>query len=146
MSNQSVHFMSNKMNWATPKSFYDKINEEFNFTLDACAEEWNKKCDNYFSKEEDALTKDWTGNVYMNPPYGREIPKFVKKAYEESQKNANVVVGLIPARTDTKWFHDWVLDKAEIRFIKGRIRFEHEKGVGGSASFPSLLVIWKSEN
>jgi len=140
---QSVHFMSEKMNWATPKSYFDEVNEEFNFTLDACAEEWNKKCDNYFSKEDDALSKDWTGNVWMNPPYGKEIPKFVKKAYEESQKNANVVVGLIPARTDTKWFHDWVVGKAEIRFIKGRIRFEHEKGAGGSPAFPSLLVIWK---
>lgn len=142
---QQVAPSGGKNNWATPNHIFAPLDAEFHFDWDVCAEDWSKKCDNYWSKEDNCLTKDWSGNCFMNPPYGKGengITNFVKKAYEESQKDANVVVGLLPAKTDTKWFWDWVHGKAEIRFVKGRIRFEHEQGRGGTPTFPSIIVIW----
>lgn len=129
--------------WATPQEFFDKLNEEFHFTLDPCACEDNRKCEKFFSKEDDGLSKDWGGeNVFCNPPYGRGITeKWVEKAYSESQKPNTLVVCLLPARTDTRWFHDYVLaKKAEIRFVRGRLKFGDGKE---SAPFPSIVVIFK---
>ena len=126
--------------WSTPQDFFDKVNQEFNFNLDVCANNENKKCEKYHSIENDGLLQSWEGVCWMNPPYGKTIGKWVKKAYEESRKNC-IVVGLLPARTDTSYFHDYIYNKAEIRFIRGRLKFGGSKN---SAPFPSMLVIWRN--
>jgi len=137
--------MSSKSeDWATPQDFFDLVDEEFHFTLDACASDWNHKCDNYFTKESDGLSKDWSDDVvWMNPPYGREISKWMKKAYESSLEGA-VVVCLVPARTDTAWWHDYAMH-GDIRFLRGRLKFENEDGPMDAAPFPSALVIFGSQ-
>lgn len=102
--------MSSKTdNWATPQDFFDKLNEEFHFTLDPCADSENHKCDLFFTREQNGLNQDWGGHtVFCNPPYGREIADWVKYAYEQSQKPDTTVVMLIPARTDTRYFHEYI--------------------------------------
>jgi len=131
--------------WATPRDFFEQLNDEFNFNLDPCASHDNHKCERYFTIKEDGLAQSWNGRVYMNPPYGREIKKWVKKAFEEISINPNceIVVALLPARTDTSWFHDYIYHHAEIRFLRGRIRFE---GADGPAPFPSMIVIWRKKD
>ena len=132
---------SNTPEWATPQSFFDALNQEFHFDLDPCSTHENAKCERHFTKEDDGLSKSWGGGiVFCNPPYGRELPKWVKKCYEESQRGAFVVM-LIPARTDTRWFHDYIYGKAEIRFIKGRLKFGNAKQ---SAPFPSMVVVFRT--
>lgn len=142
MINKSL-FSSDKMNWCTPKSFYDKLNRIYNFTLDACATDKSAKCPKYFTPETDGLNQSWEGNVvFCNPPYGKDISKWIKKAYDESRKPNTTVVLLIPARTDTKYFHDYIYGKARLRFIKGRLKFEDEEGnTKSSAPFPSMVVV-----
>lgn len=130
-------FTSSTDLWSTPQDFFDKLNDEFMFDLDVCATNENAKCENYFTISDDGLNEKWTGSVWCNPPYGREIGKWVKKAHE-SRETAEVVM-LLPARTDTKWFHDYIYNKAEIRFIKGRLKFGGSKN---SAPFPSMVVIF----
>jgi phage N-6-adenine-methyltransferase len=138
--NTEVMFSSESSEWATPQEFYNELNKEFHFTLDPCATVENAKCDKFYTINEDGLKQDWGGEtVFCNPPYGREIGKWVKKAYEESQKGCTVVC-LLPARTDTRWFHDYILGKAEIRFIKGRLKFGGHKN---AAPFPSMIVIYR---
>ena len=134
-----VHYLSNTNEWSTPPALYKELDREFNFTLDPCATKENAKCDNYFTKEDDGLKQSWDGHaVFMNPPYGRVIGKWVKKAYNESI-NGSIVVCLIPARTDTSYWHKYVFPYAEIRFIKGRVRF----GLGlKDAPFPSAVAIF----
>lgn len=145
-----VHFSTGKDDWETPQDFFNVLNREFNFTLDPCADEFNHKCDKYYTVQQDGLKQDWNGEaVFCNPPYSRKTKTnlgqiaWVKKCYEESNKGG-IVVMLIPARTDTIMFHDYILGKAEIRFIKGRIRFE----VAGEKSkvpapFPSMIVVYR---
>ena len=133
-------FSSNTDMWATPQDFFDVINKEFNFTVDVCATAENTKCSLFFTPEQDGLMQKWEGVCYMNPPYGRSIGKWIQKAYNSSKEGA-VVVGLLPARTDTKWFHEYIYNKAEIRFIKGRLKFG---GCKNSAPFPSMIVIWRT--
>ena len=138
--------------WCTPQDFFDKLNKEFNFTLDPCATEKSTKCIKYFTAIDDGLKQDWSNNiVFVNPPYGRNIGKWVKKCYEESLKGNTIVVLLIPARTDTKYFHNYILNKASIRFIKGRLTFwdlDGEKYCKKAfdsmtpAPFPSMIVIY----
>ena len=137
----NVHFSSKSNEWTTPQHLFDELNQEFNFTLDPCATEENAKCSKHFTIEDDGLSKDWSNDVvFMNPPYGREIKKWIKKAYEESLKGATVVC-LIPARTDTTYWHDFIFDKADdIRFLKGRLKFGNGKN---SAPFPSAIVVYK---
>lgn len=137
--NTQVMFSSATDMWATPRDFFDKLNEEFNFSLDVCATAENAKCGNYYTKEQDGLSMPWTGVCWCNPPYGREIGKWVAKAYASSAGGATVVM-LLPARTDTKWFHDYIYGKAEIRFIKGRLKFG---GSQNSAPFPSMVVVFR---
>lgn len=140
---KNIHFSSKTDQWSTPQDFFNKLNDEFNFNLDPCADDTNHKCDTYFTKEDDGLQQSWGGYiVFCNPPYGREIGKWVKKAYEESTENDAVVVMLIPARTDTKYFHEYIYNKAEIRFIKGRLKFG---GHNNSAPFPSMVIIFKNK-
>ena len=127
--------------WSTPQWIFDKLHEEFAFTLDVCATKENAKCEFYFTKDNlgGGLFEDWVGVAcWMNPPYGREIVKWVKKAYEESLKGATVIC-LLPARPDTRWWHDYVMKAKEIRFIKGRLKFG---GAKNSAPFPSCVVIF----
>ena len=132
-------FTSNTDVWATPKKFFDELNKEFNFTLDPCSNSENAKCSKFFTEKENGLIQNWDNEiVFMNPPYGREISKWVKKA---SEARGGLVVCLLPARTDTKYFHDYIYGKAEIRFIKGRLKFGDSKN---SAPFPSMVVIFKS--
>ncbi len=137
----SVHFSSKTNEWSTPQSFFDELDKEFNFTLDPCATHDNAKCDKYYTIEDDGLLQDWSKDiVFMNPPYGREIKHWVQKAYEESLKGATVVC-LIPARTDTTYWHSYIFDKADdIRFIKGRLKFGDGKN---SAPFPSAVIVYK---
>lgn len=136
-------FSSKSDQWATPKEFYDLLNQEFQFTLDPCADYANHKCDKFFTKEIDGLKQDWNNeNVFCNPPYGREMGIWVKKCYDEVmiKKRCNIAVMLIPARTDTRWFHDYIYNNAEIRFIKGRLKFG---GAKYNAPFPCMVVIYR---
>lgn len=128
---------SNTDLWSTPDDFFKMVDREFSFELDVCATKDNAKCLAYYTFEDDGLLQDWSGRCWMNPPYGREIGKWVAKAFNS---DCDVVVGLLPARTDTKWFHDYIYGKAEIRFIKGRLKFGCAKN---NAPFPSMLVIWR---
>lgn len=136
--NVDVMFSSKTDLWSTPQDFFDELDSEFHFTLDACALPENAKCDQYFTPEQDGLKHDWVGTVWCNPPYGREIGTWVEKAYQAALGGAKVVM-LLPARTDTKWFHKYIYGKAEIRFIKGRLKFGGSKN---SAPFPSMVVIF----
>lgn len=125
--------------WATPQKLFDALDQEFHFTLDPCSTHENAKCQKHYTKEDDGLSKSWQGEVvFCNPPYGKDLPQWVKKCYEES-RHADVVM-LIPARTDTRWFHDYVYHNAQIHFIRGRIKFQ---GARYNAPFPSMLVIFK---
>ena len=124
MKNLKTMLSSKDMTWETPQDFFDTLDLEFNFTLDACATKENAKCERYFTPEIDGLKQDWQGqNVFCNPPYGSEIKHWVKKCYTEGQKPETLVVMLIPARTNTNWFHDYCLKYAEIRFLRGRPKF-----------------------
>lgn len=134
--NTDLMFSSKTDLWSTPQAFFDELDREFHFTLDVCALPENAKCPRYFTPEEDGLKQEWTGVCWCNPPYGRELPKWVEKA----AKSSATVVMLIPARTDTRWFHDLVLPFTEIRFIKGRLKFG---GAVNSAPFPSMIVIFR---
>lgn len=139
-----VLFSSKETEWETPQDFFDALDAEFRFTLDPCASVTNHKCDKYFTKDENGLLQDWSGEtVFCNPPYGKDIRHWVEKCYLESVKNKITVVMLIPARTDTRWFHDFVYHKAEIRFVKGRLKFG---GTKNSAPFPSMVVIYRGNN
>ena len=121
------------------------MNEEFQFTLDAASDNKNFKVKNHYTKEDDALRQKWTGRVFCNPPYGRELGKWVKKAYEESLKEyCELVVLLIPSRTDTSYWHDFIFNKAqEIRFLRGRIKFEVNGQASDPAPFPSAVIVFK---
>lgn len=142
--NTDVMFSSNSEEWATPQEFYNSLNKEFNFNLDPCANALNHKCDIYFTKQDDGLLQNWGGKtVFCNPPYGKVIGDWVKKAHEEAQKPNTTVVMLIPARTDTKYFHDYIYQKHEIRFIRGRLKFGDSKN---SAPFPSMVVIMRAKD
>lgn len=132
-------FSSNTDLWETPQNFFDDLDREFNFDLDVCAIEANAKCYKFYSPEDDGLKQDWIGSCWMNPPYGRQIGKWVEKAYTEHIRHGSRIVCLLPARTDTKWFHNYILEKAEIRFIKGRLKFSGSKG---NAPFPSMVVVY----
>ena len=123
--------------WETPQELFEELNREFNFELDVCADESNRKCERYFTKTQNGLAQSWGGvTAWCNPPYGRDIASWVKKAAEES----GTVVMLLPARTDTRWFHEFVWKKTEIRFIKGRLKFG---GAKASAPFASMVVIFR---
>lgn len=136
-----VLFSSENEVWATPQDFFDKLNQEFHFNLDPCALPENAKCSKFFTPADNGLIQDWGGaKVFCNPPYGRKIIDWVRKCYEESKKPDTTVVMLIPARTDTRYFHDYIYHKAkEIRFIRGRLKFGGSKN---AAPFPSMVVIF----
>ena len=126
--------------WGTPQGFFDELNVEFGFTLDVCASDWNHKCDRFFTEKVDGLSQVWDGVCWMNPPYGREIKFWMAKAVESWKAGATVVC-LVPARTDTAWWHDYAM-QGEIRFLRGRLKFEAVDGVKSSAPFPSAVIIY----
>lgn len=135
-------FSHNTDEWETPKELFETLNAEFGFTLDPCSTEKNHKCEKYYTIENCGLSHTWIGEtVFVNPPYSR-CTEWVQKSYYEWLTNNITIVLLIPARTDTKWFHNYVYGKAEIRFIKGRLKFSDSKN---SAPFPSMLVIYRKE-
>ena len=131
----NVHFSSASVEWPTPQDFFDRINARFGFDLDVCATPDNAKCSRYFTEADDGLQQDWTGIAWMNPPYGRQIGKWVRKAWESAQAGATVVC-LLPARTDTAWWHDYCI-KGDVEFLRGRLKFGGHKN---SAPFPNALV------
>lgn len=137
---EKIYHSSKSVEWATPQDFFEKYNKQFQFTLDVCATKQNAKCLFYFDKEINGLIKSWGRNVcWMNPPYGRnETALWIRKAYMASLKGATVVC-LVPARTDTKWFHIYVLGHAKIEWVKGRLKFGGSKN---AAPFPSMVCIF----
>lgn len=136
----SVHFSSKTDLWYTPQDFFKKYDDVYKFETDVCATDDNAKCAKYYTEEMDGLSQEWRGVCWMNPPYGRTISKWMKKAYESSLEGATVVC-LVPARTDTNWWHDYAM-KGDIEFIKGRLKFGGSKN---SAPFPSAVVVFKQD-
>ena len=137
LNQPSVHFSSRSEEWETPLDVFNELNQSFQFNLDACATSENAKCARYFTKEQNALEQHWSGRVWMNPPYGRQIEAFMRKAYAESQKGATVVC-LVPSRTDTRWWHRYA-KRGVVLSLKGRLHFGRSKS---SAPFPSSVVIF----
>lgn len=141
--NTELMFSSNDQTWATPQWFYNDLDKEFGFTLDPCASDMTAKCTKYYTELEDGLSKDWGGEVvFCNPPYGKQLSKWVKKCHEEGSKPHTTVVLLIPSRTDTKYFHEHIWNGAasEVRFLRGRLKFGEATN---SAPFPSLIAVYK---
>ena len=135
-------FSSKKTDWTTPKDLFDKLDQEFHFTVDLCASKNNALCTKFYTKENSGMNADLCGErVFCNPPYGRyETSKWIQFCAES---NADIVVMLLPARTDTAAFHNYIYNKAEIRFIKGRLKFGNGTNNVNSAPFPSMIVIFK---
>ena len=141
MKGRDVLFSSASTDWATPPEVFEPLDKEFRFTLDPCATAENAKCVRFYTAAEDGLQQPWAPHrVFMNPPYGREIRQWMAKAAEENTKGA-LVVCLIHARTDTRWWHDCVEGKAaEVRFLRGRVRF---LGAPNTCPFPSVVVVYR---
>jgi len=133
--------------WATPKTLFDELHREFAFTLDVCASAWNAKLPRFYSLEQDGLAQDWTGErCWLNPPYGRGIDAWLAKAFTETRWKCSLVVALLPVRTDTKWWHVWVAGAgAELRFLKGRLKFIGRRGEAWSAPFASAIAVYRGQ-
>lgn len=147
----NIHFSHKSDEWATPQDIFDDLNKEFDFDMDVAANKENTKCVQFLSSEKNALLHEWGRKNWCNPPYSL-VKEFCRKAIIEQTKD-NMTVMLIPARTDTKFFHDYCYNKpnVEVRFLKGRIKFISpdgillRKGASNSAPFPSMLVIFKDK-
>lgn len=146
-----IHTSSKSDEWETPKELFNKYNERFGFDIDVCATDENALLPAYYTKDDDALMQDWTGVCWMNPPYGRQIGLFMRKAYEESKKGATVVC-LVPSRTDTKWWHEYAM-KGDIEFLRGRLKFVNRTFPSwrpdgnfkiSPAGFPSAVVVFQA--
>jgi phage N-6-adenine-methyltransferase len=137
--NTELMFSSATDLWETPQDLFDKLHSEFGFEIDVCATSENRKCPVFYSKEEDGLAQMWLGKCWMNPPYGKKIGKWVRKAFESAETGLATVVCLLPARTDTSWWHDYCM-KGEVRFLRGRLKFG---GHSNSAPFPSAVVVFR---
>lgn len=137
-------FSSNKMDWETPQELFEQLDHKYNFDIDVAASCENAKLSNYFTIDDDALSKEWYGNVFCNPPYGRQLGKWLAKAWQEHQRDPNrVIVFLIPARTDTSYWHDYIFGKADIDFLRGRLYFEENGQRRDRAPFPSAVIVYK---
>lgn len=142
MSINKALLSSNTCEWETPQLFFDALNAEHHFDVDVCATANNAKCERYYTKEQDGLSQQWKGVCWMNPPYGREIGKWMRKAYESSLYGATVVC-LVPARTDTAWWHDYAM-KGEVEFVRGRLKFGGSKA---NAPFPlAIVTFWAARD
>jgi phage N-6-adenine-methyltransferase len=142
---QKTMFSSKTGSWSTPQGFFDKLNWRFGpFDLDPCATDDNKKCNNFFTEGQDGLLEDWSGHtVFVNPPYGRGIEKWIEKGYRESLKNHTKIVMLVPSRTDTKYWHKYIMLASELYFVKGRLKFGESEN---SAPFPSAVVVFDGDS
>ena len=145
---QEVHFMSERQDWGTPRAFLEWLETDRSWTpnLDAAASIRNAKAPHFFTEDDDSLSKDWFGDVWLNTPFGNELPKFMKKCAEQiKRKEVWSIMVLIPARTDTKWFHEIVMPHAYLIYlIKGRFNFRVDNAVeGANAPFPSMLVLYR---
>jgi site-specific DNA-methyltransferase (adenine-specific) len=142
---QVLMFSSKSTDWSTPQDFFEKLNWRFGpFDLDPCAESDSAKCATFFTEEDNGLTKDWEGHtVFVNPPYGRGIDKWIEKAYNESRKPNTKVVMLVPARTDTKYWHKYIMVASQVYFVKGRLKFGDSENC---APFPSAVVVFDGRN
>lgn len=134
-------FSSATDEWETPQDLFDRYDAVYHFALDPAATAENAKCDRFFTKEQDGLSQPWGGAVWLNPPYGRQVGRWVEKAYRESRSPGTVVVCLLPARTDTRWFHDYC-KRGEVEFLRGRVCFGDGRG---RAPFPSMIVVFKTD-
>lgn len=141
MLNDSL-FSSAKVEWGTPQKLFDKLNNEFHFTFDVCADSTNHKCYQYYDEAINGLTQPWTGTIWMNPPYGRGIHEWVAKAFNTSQEG-HTCVCLLPVRSDTKWWHNYVMKASEIRLLNKRLTFE---GGTNKAPFPAAIVVFSPDN
>lgn len=139
MSDKNIHFSSATDQWATPQDTFDKLNKIFNFETDVCADQHNAKCENFYTESDNGLLQEWRGVCWMNPPYGRGIGDWLKKAYDSCKENNTTVVCLIPARTDTRWWHDYCVH-GEVFLLKGRLKFGDAKNC---APFPSAIVVFR---
>ena len=139
MAISNVLYSSESEMWETPKALFDKLDTEFHFDIDVCALHSNAKCATFFTPEQDGLKQKWKGVCWMNPPYGRKIGEWMRKALESK----TTVVCLVPARTDTKWWHEYAMKASEIRFVKGRLKFGDSKN---SAPFPSAIIVFRKNN
>jgi phage N-6-adenine-methyltransferase len=139
--NKDLMFSSATDKWETPQDFFDLLDNEYFFHTDVSASEDNAKCSHYFTEDQDGLKQEWKGFCWMNPPYGRKIGEWIKKAHEETLKHSTVVVCLLPARTCTKWFHDYCAKYGEVFFVRGRLKFGGSKN---AAPFPSMVVVFGS--
>ena len=139
---------SDKQDWETPQELFDNLNNEFDFELDAFATDKNAKCKHFFTKRDDSFQQDWTKykSIFINPPYTSKVQDEVLKKINDTISHSGwrgVIVLLIPARTDTKRWHDYIFNKADdIRFIKGRLRFEVDGIPRGSSTFPSAVIVY----
>lgn len=142
--NTDLMFSSKEECWETPQDFFDALDAEFHFTVDVCADQSNHKCVRYYTEKSDGLAQSWRGEtVWCNPPYGRKLPLWVEKSFKEVYENGcKTVVMLIPARTDTRWFHDYILHRSETRFVRGRLKFG---GCKYNAPFPSMVVVFRGK-
>mgnify|MGYP000875913726 FL=1 len=143
--NKELMFSSKKEDWETPQLFFNELNKKYKFNWDLASSDANAKCVNHFTVGDDSLSQDWSaleGNLWLNPPYGRDLKRWVKKAYESSLNREDVLVMLIPSRTDTSYWHDYIFDKAEIKFIRGRLKFENGGVASQPAPFPSALIVY----
>lgn len=143
--NKELMFSSKKEDWETPQLFFDELNKKYKFNWDLASSDANAKCVNHFTVGDDSLSQDWAvleGNLWLNPPYGRDLKHWVKKAYESSLHRSGLLVMLIPSRTDTSYWHDYIFDKAQIKFIRGRLKFENGGVASQPAPFPSALIIF----
>jgi phage N-6-adenine-methyltransferase len=131
-------FSSERHDWQTPHELFNQLNGEFGFELDVCATAENAKCGHFYSPEQDGLKQPWRGVCWMNPPYGSALPAWMAKAYASSLDGATVVC-LVPARTDTRWWHDFAM-RGEIRLVQGRLRFGHARFC---APFPSAIIVFR---
>lgn len=147
MANFFGKFESKKQEWATPQDLFDQLNEEFKFTLDLAASPEDAKCPNYYTKEIDGLAQDWNGMCWLNPPYGSKeykLENWIKKAYHSTQSNNEcIVVMLIPARTNTRWWHNYCMNAAEVKFICGRPKFGNAKH---GLPQPLAIIVFKQHD
>ena len=154
--NKALHFSSRSGEWETPQAFFDRLNAEFNFMLDLCAQPATAKCPHFYTTaagmeapmktgqiaEHDAFAHEWRGTCFMNPPYGRGVAQWLRKAHSSASLNSATVVALIPSRTDTAYWHDYVMEASEVRLVRGRLKFG---GCLNAAPFPSAVVIFRPD-
>ena len=143
MVNHSLEVLtcSGDITWATPQEWFDYLNLEFKFTLDPCCVEATAKCKRFYTPETDGLNHSWADErVFMNPPYGKELPRWMNKAYTEARDNGALVVCFVPARVETQWWHQSAVKASEIRFPVGRVKFVGAEAV---APFPVAIVIFR---